>query len=53
MGFDQVVVRFFPNGSCDEMELILYQPRTNERRRICLEVTTALASLDSDPYRWR
>jgi prepilin-type N-terminal cleavage/methylation domain-containing protein len=53
MGFDRVVIRFFPNGTCDEMELVLYQPRTGERRRISLELTTGLASRDSDRSHWR
>ena len=44
-------VRFFPNGTCDEMTLIL---RTgNEWRKISLELTTGLASLEMDPNKWR
>jgi prepilin-type N-terminal cleavage/methylation domain-containing protein len=48
----RVGVRFFPNGTCDEMTLILESDR-NELRKISLEITTALASVDSDPLRWR
>jgi prepilin-type N-terminal cleavage/methylation domain-containing protein len=44
-------VRFFPNGTSDEMTLILHAGR--EWRKISLEITTGLASLDSDPSRWR
>ena len=48
---DPVSVRFFPNGTCDEMTLII---RTgNEWRKISLELTTGLASLDTDPNKWR
>ena len=39
--FDTVKVRFFPNGTCDEMTLIL-RSKNNEWRRITLEITTAL-----------
>jgi prepilin-type N-terminal cleavage/methylation domain-containing protein len=45
-------VRFFPNGTSDELTLILRSDR-NEWRKISLEITTALASVDSDPHRWR
>jgi prepilin-type N-terminal cleavage/methylation domain-containing protein len=38
-------VRFFPNGTSDEMTLVLRSPK-NEWKKITLEVTTGLASLD-------
>lgn len=44
-------VRFFPNGTSDEMTLILHTG--SEWRKISLEITTGLASLDSDPRHWR
>lgn len=48
---DVARVRFFPNGTCDEMTLIL---RTGtEWRKISLELTTGLASLEMDPNKWR
>ena len=48
---DPVSVRFFPNGTCDEMTFIV---RTgNEWRKISLELTTSLASLETDPNKWR
>jgi prepilin-type N-terminal cleavage/methylation domain-containing protein len=37
-------VRFYPNGTCDEMVLIL-QSDQNEQRGISLEVTTSLATV--------
>lgn len=37
-------VRFFPNGTCDELNVVLRSDR-NELRRIQLEVTTSLASV--------
>ncbi len=49
---DSVRVRFFPNGTCDEMTLILLSDK-NEWRNISLEITTGLASLDSDPNHWK
>jgi type II secretion system protein H len=45
-------VRFFPDGTSDEMTLILRSDK-NQYRKISLEITTALASLDSDPQHWR
>ncbi len=44
--------RFFPNGTSDEMTLILRSDR-GEWRKIALEITTGLASLDSDPHHWK
>jgi hypothetical protein len=41
---DFVRVRFFPNGTSDEMTLILRSSQ-NEQRGITLEVTTGLASV--------
>jgi prepilin-type N-terminal cleavage/methylation domain-containing protein len=49
---DVARVHFFPNGMSDEMTLIL-RSDTSEWRKISLEVTTGLASLDSDPHHWR
>ena len=45
-------VRFFPNGTCDELTLILVSDQ-NERREITLEITTGLASVESDPRRFK
>ncbi len=39
-------VRFHPNGTCDEMTLVLRSPK-NEFRKIALEVTTSLAMVDT------
>ncbi|PYJ06771.1 MAG: hypothetical protein DME25_05650 [Verrucomicrobia bacterium] len=41
---DVARVRFYPNGTCDEMLLILRSDR-NEQRGISLEVTTGLATM--------
>jgi prepilin-type N-terminal cleavage/methylation domain-containing protein len=45
-------VRFFPNGTSDEMTLILRSDRA-QWRKIALEITTGLATMDSDPHHWR
>jgi type II secretion system protein H len=37
-------VRFFPNGTCDEMTLVLCS-RRNEWRKLSLEITTGLLSI--------
>jgi prepilin-type N-terminal cleavage/methylation domain-containing protein len=44
-------VRFFPNGTSDELTFILRSG--GEWRRIALEVSTGLPTLDSDPTHWR
>ena len=37
--------RFYPNGTCDELTIVLRSPK-NEWKKISTEVTTGLASLD-------
>jgi len=49
---DVAHVRFFPNGTSDELTLVLVSDQ-NERREITLEITTGLASVESDPRRFK
>ena len=49
---DEVHVRFYPNGTCDEMTLILHSDQ-NEWRKISLEVTTSLADVETDPNKFK
>jgi len=49
---DLARVRFFPNGTCDELTLILVSDQS-ERRELTLEVTTGLLSVESDPRRFK
>lgn len=44
-------IRFFPNGTCDELSLVLINPN-QERRNIWLEVVTGLADVESDPRKF-
>jgi len=46
-------VRFYPNGTSDEMSIVLYEPETNERRNIWLEVITGLPELETDPTKFK
>ena len=46
-------VRFYPNGTCDQMSVVLYRPESGEYRNVFLEVVTALADFESDPAKWR
>jgi prepilin-type N-terminal cleavage/methylation domain-containing protein len=48
---DVARVRFFPNGTSDELTLILRSTK-NEWRMISLEVTTGRASIESDPQKF-
>lgn len=45
-------VRFYPNGTCDAMSVVL-QSDENELRNIWLEVVTGLPEVESDPQRFR
>jgi prepilin-type N-terminal cleavage/methylation domain-containing protein len=49
---EQARVRFYPNGTCDEMTVVLHSTG-NEYREISLEVTTGLISIATDPRRFR
>lgn len=48
---DVARVRFFPNGTSDELTLILRSSK-NEWRAISLEVTTGRVSIESDPQKF-
>jgi prepilin-type N-terminal cleavage/methylation domain-containing protein len=48
---DVARVRFFPNGTSDELTLILRSTK-NEWRAITLEVTTGRVSVESDPLKF-
>ena len=49
---EEAVARFYPNGTSDEMTLILLSDQ-GESRKISLEVVTALADLETDPMKFR
>jgi prepilin-type N-terminal cleavage/methylation domain-containing protein len=51
MEYEQVRVRFYPNGTSDEFKCLLFRPATNERRLITVEVVTGLADLETDPQK--
>lgn len=48
---DEVKVWFYPNGVCDELTIILFDPGAarDPRRAISWEVTTGLANVETDP----
>lgn len=46
-------VRFYPNGTSDEMSLVLHEPETNLRRNIWLEVLTGLPELETEPSKFK
>jgi hypothetical protein len=43
-------VRFFPNGTCDEMRLV-FMSDAGEFQGVFLEITTSLASVESDRFK--
>ena len=38
-------VRFYPNGTCDELTVIFHSLKNNDWRKISLEITTSLATV--------
>ena len=49
---DVAKVRFYSNGTCDEMSIVLISD-TNERRNVWLEVVTGYAEIESDPQKFK
>jgi prepilin-type N-terminal cleavage/methylation domain-containing protein len=49
---DEARVRFYPDGRCDELTVILVSD-SGERREIFLEITTSLANVESNPLKFR
>ena len=51
---DLAQVRFFPNGTSDEMTLIFHSlsEKENQWRKISLEITTGLANVEVDPQKF-
>ncbi len=47
----EVNVYFFPNGTCDEMTVVLHST-DDQWRKISLEITTGLAMFESDPQKF-
>ena len=43
-------VRFYPNGTCDEMKLVFLSDK-GDFQGVFLEITTSLASVESDRYK--
>jgi prepilin-type N-terminal cleavage/methylation domain-containing protein len=46
---DEVHVRFYPNGTCDEFTIILHSLDSGESRRISLELVTAMPEVTEFP----
>ncbi|HUR44231.1 MAG TPA: prepilin-type N-terminal cleavage/methylation domain-containing protein [Candidatus Saccharimonadales bacterium] len=46
-------VRFYPNGTSDEFTIVLFSPKTGERRNIWLDVVTATADFEVDPLKFK
>lgn len=49
---EKAEVRFYPDGTCDEFNVILIYPETGERRQVWLEITTSLADIETDPAKF-
>ena len=43
---DEGAFKFYPNGTSDELTLVLYNAATGERRKLSLEVVTGLVEVD-------
>jgi prepilin-type N-terminal cleavage/methylation domain-containing protein len=53
MEMEQAKVRFFPNGTCDDMTMILQRTDGRERYELMLETTTGLLFIESDRSKFR
>jgi prepilin-type N-terminal cleavage/methylation domain-containing protein len=51
MDIEEAHVRFWPNGTCDELRLLLLEPKSGEIRGIFTEITTSLVSVETDKFR--
>lgn len=51
MDIDEAHVRFYPNGTCDELRLVLLEPKDGEIRGIFTEITTGLVSIETDKFK--
>ena len=49
---EEAQVRFYPNGTCDAMSIVLLSDK-GERRNIYLEVVTGFAELEVDTFKFR
>jgi len=48
---DVARVRFYPNGTCDELRLVLLRSTTGESRGLFVEITTGLVTIESDKWK--
>ena len=46
-------IQFFANGTCDELQLVLYQPETGQRRQLWLDVVTATVDFETDTSKFK
>jgi Tfp pilus assembly protein FimT len=53
MDMDSARVRFFPNGTCDDMTMVLSRTDRRDRTEIILEPTTGHTFIESDPTKFR
>ncbi len=50
---ERAEVRFYPDGTCDEFNVILTHPESGERRQVWLEITTSLADIETDHTKFK
>ena len=50
---EEARVRFYPNGTCDAMSVVLRSMESDERRNVWLEVVTGLPEVESDLRQFR
>jgi len=46
-------IQFFPNGTCDELQLVLYHPESGQRRQVWLDVVTATVDFETDQSKFK
>ncbi len=46
-------IQFFANGTCDELQLVLYEPESGKRRQVWLDVVTATVDFETDETKFK
>lgn len=46
-------IQFFPNGTCDELQIVLSHPESGEKRQVWVDVVTATVEFETDQYKFK
>ena len=46
-------IRFFPNGTSDELQLVLSHPESGQKRQVWLDMVTGTVDFETDPHKFK